>query len=130
MLFHKSIQFPLIRDTWVSRTLKGSAITSEQGLQVGAARRETAVSNYSRGFGVGGLGAGFVKSHWASLLFALGAQKSHPRREMHSGRDASVSLMAGGVAAAAGLLVVLDTAFTRVQGPHFRPAGRRIPELS
>lgn len=48
-MFHKSIKFPLIRDTWVGRTLKGGVITSEQGLQVWAARWEKAVSNYSPG---------------------------------------------------------------------------------
>lgn len=42
MLFHKSIQFPLIRDTSVSGTLKGRVITSGQGLQVWAVPRETA----------------------------------------------------------------------------------------
>lgn len=41
VLVHKSIQFPLIRDTSVSGTLKDSVITSGQGLQVRAARRET-----------------------------------------------------------------------------------------
>lgn len=42
VLVHKSIQFPLIRDTSVSGTLKGSVIASGQGLQVRAARRGTA----------------------------------------------------------------------------------------
>lgn len=42
VLVHKSIQFPLIRDTSVSGILKGSVITSGQGLQVRDAWRETA----------------------------------------------------------------------------------------
>ena len=56
MLVHQAIQFPSVRDTWVNRALKGSAVTSEPGLQVWAARRETAASNYREeraGVGVG-----------------------------------------------------------------------------
>lgn len=57
VLVHKSIQFPLIRDTSVSGTLKGSVIASGQGLQVRAARRETAGFQLQPWVGVWGGGA-------------------------------------------------------------------------
>lgn len=80
-----------------------------------------------------GFGFGFVSSHWVTLLLVPSTQKSHTQGEMSSGRDTSLSLMAGGFgggaqsgAAAAGLVALRDTVFTGVQGPHFYTAGRRI----